>query len=100
MPNLFISPHSDDEALFGSYIIQRSGADVLVVTDGQQHHRKFDLLPGIRRDESKEACKILGVKVEFLGLSDEYGQIEKIDLFRKFSDYKDHVAEQLVQHDV
>lgn len=71
MPNLFIAPHPDDEALFGSYIIMRGGPiKVIVCTDGVQHKEKFDIDIETRRNESREGCKLLGCEVEFLGLSD------------------------------
>lgn len=89
MSTLFIAPHSDDESLFGSYIIQRTDADVLIVTDGSQHHRKFGVLTGTRREESKSACKILKAPVSFLGFSDEYGHLTLTRLVQALSDYRD-----------
>jgi LmbE family N-acetylglucosaminyl deacetylase len=90
MPNLFLAPHSDDEALFGSYIIQRSKARVIVVTDGAQHQRKFHVPLQTRRDESIAACKILGTSVRFLGLSDEYDVLTKEMIKKELEAYKNY----------
>jgi LmbE family N-acetylglucosaminyl deacetylase len=69
--NLFLAPHPDDETLFGAYTLMREKPLVVVVTDGYQHHRRFGVPIKQRRDESIAACTLLGVEVEFLGLSDE-----------------------------
>jgi len=82
--NLFIAPHSDDEALFGSYIILRNKPiKVVVCTDGIQHEEKFDIKTETRRNESLSACKILGCDVEFLGLSDK--KLEREQLKKRLS---------------
>jgi len=71
MVNLFIAPHNDDEALFGSYLIQRLKPLVFIVTDGVQHEEKFLIPIEQRRWESIDALKILGAYgVEFGGVSD------------------------------
>lgn len=80
MPNIFLAPHNDDEALFGSYIIQRTKPIVYVCYDGAQHARKFNVTIEQRRDESRRACKIMGVEVQFLGLSDEEDNRQKLRL--------------------
>lgn len=71
MTSLVISPHSDDEGLFCAYTIMREKPSVLVVTDGYQHHRKFGIPLQARKKESIAACALMGVEVDFLGLSDE-----------------------------
>ena len=70
--NLLLAPHSDDEVLFASYIIQRFKPLVVVVTDAAKHQKKFGDWSGIlaRRKETEAAMKILGVEVEFLGIPD------------------------------
>lgn len=70
--NLLLAPHNDDEALFASYIILKFKPLVVIVTDAVKHELKFGSMSGImaRRRESEEAMKILGVKVEFLGIPD------------------------------
>jgi len=72
MSNLFIAVHNDDEALFGSYIILRNKPiKVVVCTDGILHKERFNIDPETRRQESRDACRILGCEVDFLGLSDK-----------------------------
>ncbi len=70
---IFLSPHNDDEALFGSIIIQRLRPQLLViVTDSWI---QFDRGDGItwqqRRLESSEAAKLLQVPICFLGIPDK-----------------------------
>src|SRR5258706_6016462 len=81
--NIFLSPHSDDQVLFGAYIIQRVKPLIIVCTDGTSHQRKFGIPIGQRREESKEAAKLLGVKVEFLGIPEEELTIERLRLTLK-----------------
>lgn len=71
MSKLFLSPDSDDEGLFGSYIIMRNKPHVLVLLNGILHQKKHGIDHRIRMEESKEACKLLGVEVNFMELSDE-----------------------------
>ena len=70
--NLLLAPHSDDEALFASYIILKFKPLVVVVTDATKHQAKFGDWSGIlaRRKETEAAMKIFGVDVEFLGIPD------------------------------
>lgn len=71
MNQLFIAPHNDDEALFGSYTLLREKPLVLLVTDSWiQGLRGTGITASQRRRESIEACKILGVDVAFLGIKD------------------------------
>lgn len=71
MNNIFLAPHPDDEALFGSYIIQRAKPLIVVCTDGTIHEKKFGIPIQRRRDESIASAKILGVEIEFLGIPEE-----------------------------
>lgn len=91
---IFLSPDCDDEGLFGSYILQRTKAEVYIVCDGVIHEERFGVERGIeaRRQESREACKILGVQVSFLGLSDKelklssiVGKLDGIEAERVFA---------------
>ena len=70
--NLLLAPHNDDEALFTSYIILKFKPLVVIVTDAVKYELKFGSMSGImvRRKESEEAMKILGAKIEFLGIPD------------------------------
>ena len=70
---LFLSAHSDDESLFGAYLIQKEKPLVVVCTDCYtQDNLK------IRRDESKKAMDILGADLWFLGIQDDLD----IDVYR------------------
>lgn len=64
---VLLSPHNDDESLFAAYTIMRERPLVVLVTDS-------DLQPPTtsqeQREESRCACEIMGVRVEFLGLKD------------------------------
>ena len=64
--NLFLSPHNDDEALFGSYILLRYKPLVVVCFRG----RRARHLPGpeVRNAETAAAMKILGCDHQCLGV--------------------------------
>ncbi len=69
---LFISPHNDDETLFGAFTILRERPLVLIVYDSWIQFRRGDPITALnRRNESSAAMKILGAEVRFCGLSDE-----------------------------
>jgi LmbE family N-acetylglucosaminyl deacetylase len=69
---LFISPHNDDETLFGAFTILRENPLVVVVYDSHaQFLRGEKVTAHQRRQESSAAMKILGADVEFCGLSDQ-----------------------------
>jgi LmbE family N-acetylglucosaminyl deacetylase len=68
---LFVSPHNDDETLFGAFTLLREQPLVVVVFDGWvQAQRGLGVTAEQRRAETRAACAILGVEVEFLGFSD------------------------------
>lgn len=67
--SIFLAPHNDDEALFGSIIIQRYKPMVVVVTDSFRQF-EFGITANQRRAESEAACAVLGVRVEFMGIAD------------------------------
>jgi LmbE family N-acetylglucosaminyl deacetylase len=69
--SILFSAHQDDESLFACYTIMREKPLVVVVYDGYQHQRKFNIGVNVRRNESIMAMKLLGVNVEFMGLSDD-----------------------------
>jgi LmbE family N-acetylglucosaminyl deacetylase len=71
--NVFIAPHNDDEALFGSYIIQTYKPLVIVVTDSYIQYERGEKACSAeaRIAESKAACAILGADVEFLHIPDK-----------------------------
>jgi LmbE family N-acetylglucosaminyl deacetylase len=68
---LFLAPHNDDEALFGSYAIMREKPIVLVITDGKKHQDRGIATMEQRRSESKAAMKVLRARVEFIGIPDD-----------------------------
>ena len=71
--NVFFAPHNDDEALFGSYIIQLYKPLVVVVTDSYIQHERGDkgCSAAERRAETEAAMRILGAEVEFLHIPDK-----------------------------
>lgn len=71
--NLFLSPHNDDEALFGAYIIQKWQPLVLIVTDSyiQPERGEKNCDKDTRIAETTEAMRILGAQVEFLHIPDK-----------------------------
>lgn len=68
---LFISPHNDDEALFGSFTIQREKPHIVVVTDGARHAKRYGIPVETRRRESQAAAMIMDTTVSFLGIPDD-----------------------------
>jgi LmbE family N-acetylglucosaminyl deacetylase len=64
---VFIAPHADDEALFGTYIIQKYKPLIVLCTDDNVHemHVAHWLT---RRSESRNAAKRLGVNLVSLGI--------------------------------
>jgi len=86
--HLLLAPHNDDEGLFCSYIIQKFKPLVLIVTDAYKHEAKYGKEGGIlvRRKESEEAMKILGVDVDFLGIPDNALYLD--NLIINLEDYK------------
>ena len=70
-----LSPHNDDEGLFATYICLRLKPLIVVVTDGTQHQEKFGISIETRREESRQAAKILGCEIKFLGIPDDGGEI-------------------------
>ena len=72
---VFVSPHNDDEALFGAFTIQREKPLVIIVFDSvvqvQRGHAACDAVT--RREESLRALEELGTPrsmVRFCGLGD------------------------------
>ena len=64
--HLLVSPHADDETLFAAYTIIRLKPLVLIVTDDDRTPE----IAHIRREESRQAMKILGADVKFLGVKE------------------------------
>lgn len=73
--NLFISPHNDDEALFGSFIILGEQPRTLVVFDSvvQVSRGNLECSAEARRAETCAALEVLspGISPVFLGIPDQ-----------------------------
>jgi len=69
---LFIACHNDDESLFGSFILMRTKALCVIVTDSFIQPNRGDLgcTAEIRRQETINAMAIAGCPVVFLGIKD------------------------------
>lgn len=86
---LFISPHNDDETLFGAFTLMREKPLVVIVTDSYiQQNRGEDITPQQRFQETVNAMKILGCPVIRLGIRDdiinELAVMEKLACFKNF----------------
>jgi LmbE family N-acetylglucosaminyl deacetylase len=69
---LFISPHNDDESLFGAFTLLREKPVVLIVTDSWiQFNRGEEVTADQRWQETQEAMKILGCPVIRGGIRDD-----------------------------
>lgn len=84
---LFLAPHNDDETLFGAYTIMIEKPLVIIVTDSMfQAERGLRITWKQRREETLNAMKILGAKVEFLGINDTNFSKEKLEkALRKYN---------------
>lgn len=69
---IFLSPHNDDEALFGAYTLMRLKPLVIIVTDSYIQPLRGDssCAADVRRQETIEAMKLAGCPVLFLGIKD------------------------------
>lgn len=78
---LFISPHDDDNVLFGSFICIRNKPTVLVVLDSyiQPKRGEVGCSAKERAKETAAANKILGCKVERIGLHDDMVTSEMLE---------------------
>lgn len=79
--NIFLSPHNDDEVLFGSYTIMRERPLVVICTDSYiEQERGDDATTEERIEESRDAMRLLGVNLEFLHIPDK--SFSKAELLR------------------
>jgi glycosyltransferase involved in cell wall biosynthesis/LmbE family N-acetylglucosaminyl deacetylase len=69
---IFLSPHNDDECLFGAYTLMRLRPLVIVVTDSYIQPNRGDVGCGadVRRQETIDAMNLLGCPVLFMGIKD------------------------------
>lgn len=69
---VFISPHNDDETLFGAFTLLREKPLVVVVLDSYvQAARGYGITAEQRRVETRNACAVLGVGVDFWHVHDD-----------------------------
>ena len=70
---LFISPHNDDEALFGAYTLMREKPLVVIMTDSwiQPGRGETGCSADERWKESVAGCSVLGCPVIRMGLRDD-----------------------------
>ena len=70
--NLFISPHNDDEVLFGAYTLLKEKPLVVIVTDSWiQFNRGDNITADERWQETVDAMQILNCPVLRLGIRDD-----------------------------
>lgn len=74
---LFISPHNDDETLFGAFTLLRERPMVLIVTDSARQKAK-GITAYERHQESRAALAILGVQMGFLGIPDDLLELPEL----------------------
>lgn len=69
---LFLSPHNDDETLFGAFTLLREKPVVVVVLDSYlQEQRGHGITFWDRRGETMQALEQLGARYNFLGFRDD-----------------------------
>jgi len=88
--NLFISPHNDDETLFGAFTLMREKPLVVIVTDSWiQANRGDNNTADQRWEETKAAMAMIGLSVIRLGIRDdiisEWHTEEKLRMFTGFN---------------
>jgi len=69
---IFLSPHNDDESLFGAYTLMRYKPFVIIVTDSfiQPNRGDVTCTAEIRKQETVNAMRMAGCPVVFLGIKD------------------------------
>lgn len=87
--NLFISPHNDDETLFGAFTLLREKPLVLIVTDSWiQFTRGEDCSAEDRWQETLKAMQVLKCPVVRGGIRDDIIGAEAVkELLEKFSGF-------------
>lgn len=82
---LLLSPHNDDESLFASYTIMREKPLVVICTDSYiQYERGDQITAEQRRNETREAMRILDAPVIFLGIKDTELTGDKLEEVLKY----------------
>ena len=84
---VFLSPHSDDEILFGAYTIMREKPLVIICTHAtMQGDNGYE-----RAMESYRAMKMLGASVMFLGIDEDKLTEEILEEKLRFLDDDDYL---------
>lgn len=69
--SIFLSPHNDDETLFGAFTLLREKPLVVVITDGYIQAERGERVTAMeRRFETRQAMELLGCSVLFGGIRD------------------------------
>ena len=85
--SILISPHQDDESLFGAYTIMREKPLVIICTDSYTQWERGDGITNEERtNESIEAMKLAGADVEFLHIPDN--EPLRLNLLEKLEDLR------------
>lgn len=84
---IFLSPHSDDEILFGAYTIMREKPLVVIVTHATMQGDNGNE----RAMESYRAMKMLGASVMFLGIDEDKLTEEVLEERLRFLDDDDYL---------
>ena len=85
--NILFSPHNDDEVLFACYTLLREKPLVVICTDSYiQYNRGDGITAEQRREETRQAMKVLDLPVYFAGIRDDQATEEDfVDLMKKFN---------------
>ena len=93
--SIFISPHFDDETLFGAYTIMREKPLVIICIDSYIEEERGDNATNEERTaETMTAMKLLGVKVELLHIPDKSFTYD--DLYDKLGEILDKYEPEVV----
>lgn len=85
-PSLFLSPHNDDETLFGAYTLLRENPHVIVCLRSQIQEDRYGITAATREAETIAATKILGCTVSQTTILDDapnWADLEEI--LRRFA---------------
>lgn len=86
MQSLFLSPHNDDETLFGAYTLMREKPLVVIITDSFiQGLRGTGITATQRRKETMNAVEKLGCHLAFLGIKDH--ELDESSLIKALAPY-------------
>lgn len=103
---IFLSPHNDDECLFGAYTLMRLKPLVIVCTDSYIQPNRGDIGcdAETRRNETIKAMDLLGCPVVFLGIKDteltEQNLRERLKHFHADTVYAPAIQGGNAQHDI